>query len=34
MHNYLLEGVSSRPMPIRKESFVEPFESSRLMLMV
>ena len=31
---HLLEGVSGRPMPIRKEGFVEPFESSRPMLMV
>ena len=34
IHNYLLEVVSGRPMPIRKEGFVEPCESSRLMLMV
>ena len=34
MHNHLLKGVSGRPMPIRKEGFVEPFELSRPMLMV
>ena len=34
MHIHLLKDVSGRPMPIRKEGFVEPFESSRPMLMV